>query len=43
MRLALDRQFKSGAPARGERIAKYNQLIEIADAHPCLPFRLATG
>lgn len=36
-------QFKSGAPARGERIAKYNRLIEIADSRPWLPFGLATG
>jgi enolase len=27
-------QLKSGAPARGERIAKYNRLLEIADASP---------
>ncbi|MGW5115286.1 phosphopyruvate hydratase [Streptomyces noursei] len=26
-------QIKSGAPARGERIAKYNRLLEIGDAH----------
>ena len=33
-------QIKSGAPARGERIAKYNRLIEIeAVAH--LPYGLA--
>ena len=32
-------QLKSGAPARGERVAKYNRLLEIADAHP-LPFGL---
>ncbi|WP_445527538.1 phosphopyruvate hydratase [Streptomyces cyslabdanicus] len=34
-------QIKSGAPARGERVAKYNRLIEIADSHPALPFGLA--
>ncbi|MGW2894895.1 phosphopyruvate hydratase [Streptomyces sp. NPDC001212] len=34
-------QIKSGAPARGERTVKYNRLIEIADAHPSLPFGLA--
>ncbi|MYR62369.1 phosphopyruvate hydratase, partial [Streptomyces sp. SID625] len=34
-------QLKSGAPARGERVAKYNRLIEIAEAHPELPFGLA--
>ncbi|MEU6849405.1 phosphopyruvate hydratase [Actinacidiphila alni] len=33
-------QLKSGAPARGERIAKYNRLIETADAHQALPFGL---
>ncbi|TGN79679.1 phosphopyruvate hydratase [Streptomyces bauhiniae] len=33
-------QIKSGAPARGERIAKYNRLIEIADENPELPFGL---
>ena len=31
-------QIKSGAPARGERVAKYNRLIEIAVARPDLPF-----
>ncbi|WP_180687457.1 phosphopyruvate hydratase [Streptomyces gossypiisoli] len=36
-------QFKSGAPARGERVAKYNRLIEIADMDTALPFGLATG
>ena len=30
-------QLKSGAPARGERVAKYNRLLEIADASPDLP------
>jgi enolase len=33
-------QLKSGAPARGERVAKYNRLREIADAHP-MPYRTA--
>lgn len=33
-------QIKSGAPARGERIAKYNRLLEIAAAAPGLPFGL---
>lgn len=27
-------QLKSGAPARGRRIAKYNRLLELADAYP---------
>ena len=34
-------QLKSGAPARGERVAKYNRLIEIADEHPEMPYRQA--
>ncbi|MCR6491883.1 phosphopyruvate hydratase [Cellulomonas sp. P24] len=33
-------QLKSGAPARGERVAKYNRLLEIAAGYP-LPFGLA--
>ena len=36
-------QLKAGAPARGERLAKYNRLLEIADANPSLPFGLAAG
>jgi enolase len=28
--------LKSGAPARGERVAKYNRLLEIAAAQPAL-------
>ena len=35
-------ELKSGAPARGERVAKYNRLIEIAAAHPDLPYGLIT-
>ena len=35
-------QLKSGAPARGERVAKYNRLLEIADAHPDLPYGLCS-
>ncbi|MET7774999.1 phosphopyruvate hydratase [Streptomyces mirabilis] len=31
-------QIKSGAPARGERVAKYNRLLELAAAYPELPF-----
>ncbi len=31
-------QLKTGAPARGERVAKYNRLIEIAVDRPDLPF-----
>jgi len=27
-------ELKSGAPARGERVAKYNRILEIADAAP---------
>lgn len=33
-------QIKSGAPARGERVAKYNRLLEIEAAAPELPFGL---
>ena len=33
-------QLKSGAPARGERVAKYNRLLEIA-ASTTLPYGLA--
>ncbi|MET4001849.1 enolase [Arthrobacter sp. UYCu511] len=33
-------QLKSGAPARGERVAKYNRLLEIADASPTMPYGL---
>ncbi|MCH9642157.1 MAG: phosphopyruvate hydratase [Actinomycetia bacterium] len=33
-------QIKSGAPARGERVAKYNRLLEIAAAEPGHPFGL---
>jgi enolase len=31
-------QLKSGAPARGERVAKYNRLLEIAAGAPAVPF-----
>ena len=31
-------QIKSGAPARGERVAKYNRLLQIAADEPSLPF-----
>jgi enolase len=34
-------QLKSGAPARGERVAKYNRLLEVADSIPDLPYGLA--
>ena len=33
-------QIKSGAPARGERVAKYNRLLEIAATAADLPFGL---
>ncbi len=33
-------QIKSGAPARGERVAKYNRLLEIEAAAKELPFGL---
>jgi enolase len=31
-------QLKTGAPARGERIAKYNRLLEVADTDSALPY-----
>ncbi len=31
-------QIKTGAPARGERVAKYNRLLEIEMMHPEIPF-----
>ena len=31
-------QLKTGAPARGERVAKYNRLLEIADSNPEIPY-----
>ena len=31
-------QIKTGAPARGERVAKYNRLLEIAAAAPALRY-----
>jgi len=31
-------QLKSGAPARGERVTKYNRLLEITDEDPALPY-----
>lgn len=33
-------QLKTGAPARGERVAKYNRLIQIAAERPDLPYGL---
>ncbi|HTX83273.1 MAG TPA: phosphopyruvate hydratase [Streptosporangiaceae bacterium] len=30
--------LKSGAPARGERVAKYNRLLEIAATQPGMPY-----
>lgn len=33
-------QIKSGAPARGERVAKYNRLTHIAARRPDLPYGL---
>lgn len=33
-------QLKSGAPARGERVAKYDRLLEIEQASAALPFGL---
>ena len=34
-------ELKTGAPARGERVAKYNRLLEIAAAYLGLPYGLA--
>jgi enolase len=34
-------QVKFGAPARGERVAKYNRLLEIAASEPRVPYGLA--
>jgi enolase len=31
-------QLKAGAPARGERVAKYNRLLDIAASTPGLPY-----
>lgn len=36
-------QLKAGAPARGERVAKYNRLIEIETAEPGLPYGRAAS
>jgi enolase len=36
-------QLKTGAPARGERVAKYNRLLEIAAAQPAMPYGLAAS
>ncbi|WP_019971114.1 phosphopyruvate hydratase [Mycobacterium sp. 141] len=36
-------QIKSGAPARGERSAKYNRLLDIAAHSTALPFGLLSG
>lgn len=33
-------QIKTGAPARGERVAKYNRMLEIAADHPELAYGL---
>jgi enolase len=34
-------QLKTGAPARGERVAKYNRLLEIAAAESTMPYGIA--
>ncbi|EDY46116.1 phosphopyruvate hydratase [Streptomyces sp. SPB074] len=36
-------QLKSGTPARGERVAKYNRLLEIARSRPELAYEPARG
>jgi enolase len=33
-------QIKTGAPARGERVAKYNRQVEVSAAHPDLSYGL---
>jgi enolase len=33
-------ELKTGAPARGERVAKYNRLLEIAASQPDMPYGL---
>ena len=35
-------QIKTGAPARGERVAKYNRLMEIAARQPDLAYGLVS-
>jgi enolase len=35
-------ELKSGAPARGERVAKYNRLLEIAADQPGMPYGIAS-
>src|SRR6516162_9744144 len=35
--------LKTGAPARGERVAKYNRLLEIAAAVPTLRYGMPAG
>ncbi|MGH3274457.1 MAG: phosphopyruvate hydratase [Streptosporangiaceae bacterium] len=34
-------ELKAGAPARGERVAKYSRLLEIAAAHPGMSYGLS--
>ena len=36
-------QLKTGAPARGERVAKYNRLLEIAAAAPNFRYGMPEG
>lgn len=36
-------QLKSGAPARGERVAKYNRILEVAGADPDLEMASLCG
>ena len=36
-------RLKTGAPARGERVAKYNRLLEIAAAVPALRYGMPVG
>ena len=36
-------RLKTGAPARGERVAKYNRLMEIAASAPALRYGMSVG
>ena len=39
----VKRELKTGAPARGERVAKYNRLLAIAAAVPALRYGMPVG
>jgi enolase len=38
--MSLSASRTTGAPARGERITKYNRQLEIVDSNPDLPYGL---